>query len=170
MGIIVEKVLTNDYRFNPEYTKAIEDKKIADQQVEKNRSAQHAALEEYKRKLEEARGEVNKMIADADGQYQKAKIEADVYLEQQKLIAEAIKAEGIAEAKGIMEMNRALAGSGGEVMIKLKIAEALQGKNISLLPVSEGGMNLKTTDVNRLIETMGIKAMSESGTETKKKQ
>jgi len=51
MGIVVEKVLTNDYRFNAEYTKAIEDKKVADQQVEKNKSAQHAAAEEYKRKL-----------------------------------------------------------------------------------------------------------------------
>ncbi len=73
MGVIVEKVLTNDYRFNPEYQKAIEDKKVADQQVEKNKSAQHAAREEYKRKLEEARGEVNKMVADADGQYLKEK-------------------------------------------------------------------------------------------------
>lgn len=169
LGITVEKVLTNDYRFNPEYTKAIEDKKIADQQVEKNKSAQHAALEEYKRKLEEAKGEVNKMIADADGQYQKAKIEVDVYLEQQKLIAEAIKTEGIAEAKGIQEMNKALAGSGGEVMVKLKIAESLQGKNISLLPVSEGGMNLKTTDINKLLETLGTKALAEQKNEGKKK-
>jgi regulator of protease activity HflC (stomatin/prohibitin superfamily) len=160
MGIIVEKVLTNDYRFNPEYTKAIEDKKVADQQVEKNKSAQHAALEEYKRKLEEARGEVNKMVADADGQYLKDKIEADVYQEQQQLLATAIKTEGIAEAKGIQEMNNALSGPGGEVIVKLRIAEALQGKRIMLLPVSEGGMNLKTTDVNRLIETLGVKALS----------
>ena len=114
MGIVVEKVLTNDYRFNAEYTKAIEDKKVADQQVEKNKSAQHAALEEYKRKLEEAKGEVNKMVADADGQYLKEKIEADVYQEQQQLLAKAIRAEGIADAKGIQEMNNALAGSGGE--------------------------------------------------------
>ncbi|MGO8880417.1 MAG: SPFH domain-containing protein [Desulfomonilaceae bacterium] len=160
MGVIVEKVLTNDYRFNPEYTKAIEDKKVADQQVEKNKSAQHAALEEYKRKLEEARGEVNKMVADADGQYLKDKIEADVYQEQQQLLATAIKTEGIAEAKGIQEMNNALSGPGGEVIVKLRIAEALQGKRIMLLPVSEGGMNLKTTDVNRLIETLGVKALS----------
>lgn len=130
MGIIVEKVLTNDYRFNAEYTKAIEDKKVADQQVEKNKSAQHAATEEYKRKLEEARGEVNQMVADADGEYLKAKIEADVYLEQQQLLAQAIKAEGIAEANGIQEMNNALAGSGGEAIVKLRIAEALQGKRI----------------------------------------
>lgn len=161
MGIVVEKVLTNDYRFNPEYTKAIEDKKVADQQVEKNKSAQHAALEEYKRKLEEARGEVNKMVADADGQYLKDKIEADVYQEQQQLLAEAIKAEGIADAKGIQEMNNALSGEGGEAIVKLRIAEALQGKHIMLLPLSEGGMNLKTTDVNRLIETLGVKSLSD---------
>jgi len=161
MGIIVEKVLTNDYRFNAEYTKAIEDKKVADQQVEKNKSAQHAATEEYKRKLEETKGEVNKMVADADGQYRQNKIEADVYLEQQQLLAKAIQAEGIAEAKGIQEMNNALAGPGGEAIVKLRIAEALQGKRIMLLPVSEGGMNLKTTDMNQLIETMGVKALSE---------
>jgi regulator of protease activity HflC (stomatin/prohibitin superfamily) len=161
MGIVVEKVLTNDYRFNDEYTKAIEDKKVADQQVEKNKSAQHAATEEYKRKLEEAKGEVNKMVADADGQYQKAKIEADVYMEQQQLIAKAIETEGSAEAKGIQEMNNALAGEGGEAILKLRIAEALQGKRIILLPVSEGGMNLKTTDVNRLIETLGVKSLSD---------
>jgi len=161
MGVIVEKVLTNDYRFNPEYQKAIEDKKVADQQVEKNKSAQHAAREEYKRELEEARGEVNKMVADADGRYLKEKIEADVYQEQQELLAKAIQAEGIAEANGIREMNNALAGSGGEAIVKLRIAEAIQGKRIMLLPVSEGGMNLKTTDINRLIETWGVKSLSE---------
>jgi hypothetical protein len=66
----------------------------------------------------------------------------------------AIQAEGIAEANGIQEMNNALAGSGGE---------AIQGKRIMLLPVSEGGMNLKTTDINRLIETLGVKGLSSGG-------
>jgi len=160
MGIIVEKVLTKDYRFNPEYQKAIEDKKVADQLVEKNKSAQRAAKEEYNRKLEDAKGEVNKMIADVDGEYLKAQIDADAYFEKQKLIAEAIKTEGVATAKGIQEMNKAMAGSGGEALVKLRIAEALQGKRIILLPVSEGGMNLKTTDINQLIDTMGVKALS----------
>ena len=113
MGIVVEKELTNDYRFNPEYTKAIEDK-----------------------------------------------IETDVYQEKQQLLTKAIQAEGIADAKGIQELNNALAGSGGEAIVKLRIAEALQGKLIILLPVSEGGMNLKTTNINRLIETLGVKSLS----------
>jgi len=105
-------------------------------------------------------GEVNKMVAAADGQYLKNKIETDVYQEQQQLLAKAIQAEGIAEANGIQEMNNSLAGSGGEAIVKLRIAEAIQGKRIMLLPVSEGGMKLKTTDINRLIETVGIKALS----------
>lgn len=160
MGIIVEKVLTKNYRFNEEYQKAIEDKKVADQMVEKNKSGQRATTEEYKRKLEEVRGEVNKIIADVDGEYLKAKIEADVYYEKQKLLAEAIMTEGVAEAKGIRVMNDAMAREGGEALVKLKIAEALQGKKIMLIPVSEGGMNLKTTDINQLINTMGVKALS----------
>lgn len=115
----------------------------------------------------DARGEVNKMIADVDGEYKKAKIKADVYYEQQESITVAIKAKGIADAKGIQEMNKALIGEGGEALVKLRIAEALQDKKILLLPVSEGGMNLKTTDVNKLIEIMGIKAMSSSEKEKK---
>ncbi len=160
MGIVVEKVLTKDYRFNPKYQKAIEDKKVADQKVEKNKSAQHAAKEEYKRKLEEVRGEVNKIIADVDGEYLKAKISVDAYYEKQKLLADAIQAEGIAEAKGIQQMNEAMASAGGEALVKLEIAEALQGKKIILLPVSEGGMNLKTTDINALLNTVGLRNLS----------
>ncbi|MBT8356326.1 MAG: prohibitin family protein [Deltaproteobacteria bacterium] len=160
LGIIIEKVLTKDYRFNEEYQKAIEDKKVADQMVEKNKSGQRATTEEYKRKLEEVRGEVNKMVADVDGEYLKAKIEADVYYKKQNLLAEAIKTEAVAEAKGVREMNDAMAREGGEALVKLKIAEALQGKKIMLLPISEGGMNLKTTDINQLINTIGVKTLS----------
>jgi regulator of protease activity HflC (stomatin/prohibitin superfamily) len=160
MGIIVERVLTKDYRFNPEYQKAIEGKKIADQLVEKNRSSQRAAQEEYKRKVEDAKGEVNKMVADVDGEFLRAKIEADAYYEKQVLVAQAITAEGLAEADGIGRMNKALAGSGGEALVKLRIADALQGKNFLLLPTSEGGLNLKTTDINKLIDAVGVKALS----------
>jgi len=160
MGVIVKTVLTRDYRFNKDYQKAIEDRKIADQQAEKNKSAQRAALEEYKRKLEEARGEVNKIVADADGDYQKAKIEADAYHEKQQRIAEAIKTEAVTEAKGIREMNEAMNRAGGETLVKLRVAESLQGKKIILLPMSEGGMNLKTTDMNQLIQILGVKSLA----------
>ncbi len=159
MGVIVEKVMTKNYRFNPEYQKAIEAKKVADQKVEKYKATQRATVEEYKQKLEEARGEVFKMKAKIDGSFEKEKIRADAYYEQQKMIAKAIRTEGKNEAEGIRKMNNALSGDGGEAMVKLRVAEALNGKQIFLLPISQGGMNLKTTDMNRILETMGIQKM-----------
>jgi regulator of protease activity HflC (stomatin/prohibitin superfamily) len=160
-GVIVERVSTKDYRFNPNYQKAIEDKKIAEQVAEQNKSATKAAQEEYLKKIEDAKGEVNKMVAEADGRFKQAQIEADAYYEKQERIAAATEAEGIAEAKGITEMNKALAGSGGEVMVKLKLAEALEGKRILLLPVSGSGMDIKTTNINQLLQTYGVRSLSQ---------
>jgi len=48
------------------------------------------------------------MVAEVDGRFRQAQIEADAYYEQQGRIAGAIEAEGVAEAKGITEMNKAL--------------------------------------------------------------
>ena len=93
-----------------------------------------ATVEEYLQKLQQTGGEVNKMVADVDGEYKKAKIEADAYYEQQTMIAKAIENEGVAQAKGIEKMVEALNSSGGKTMIKLKLAEALSGKRIYLLP------------------------------------
>lgn len=160
-GVIVERVLTQDYRFPDKYEKAIEEKKIAEQRAEKNKSETRSMIEEYKKRVKEAEGEVNKNIAKVDGQFRQAKIEADAYFEKQKLIAEAIIAEGEAEAEGITKMNEALAGSGGEILVKLEMAKRLKGKRIILLPVSSGnGIDLKTTDINDLLKVYGVQKMS----------
>lgn len=158
-GVLVERVSTKDYRFNPAYQKAIEDKKIAEQVAEQNKSATKAAEEEWLRKLEEAKGEVNKIVAITDGQFRQAQIQADAYFAQQGNIASAIEAEGRADAKGITELNKAMTGSGGEVMVKLKLADALNGKRILLLPLAGGGLDIKTTNVNQLLEAYGAQTL-----------
>jgi regulator of protease activity HflC (stomatin/prohibitin superfamily) len=160
LGVLVTRVSTKDYRFPPAYQQAIEDRKVADQQAEKNKSQAKAAEEEYRRKVADGQGQVNKVTAEADGEFERAKLEADAYFQQQLRIAEAIEAEGVAEAAGIKAMNRALTGSGGEALVKLRIAEALKGKKIYLLPVSEGGINLKTTDINDLLKVYGLQNMA----------
>lgn len=160
-GVIVETVSTKDYRFPPAYQQAIEDRKVAEQLAEKNKSQAKAAEEEYRRKVADAQGQVNTRIAAADGEYAKSKLQADAYFQQQESIAKAIEAEGIADAKGIKAMNEALGGTGGEILVKLRIAEALQGKKIYLLPVSEGGINLKTTDINDLLRVYGLQGMAQ---------
>lgn len=161
-GVIVESVLPKDYRFNTAYQKAIEEKKIADQMVERFKSETKATVEEYLQKLQMAQGEVNKMVADADGEFSKAKIEVDAYYEQQALIAKAIEAEGNAESKGIEKMVEALNSSGGRTMVKMKLAEALVGKKIFLLPFGQsGGIDLKTTDVNDLLKIYGVRGLGD---------
>jgi regulator of protease activity HflC (stomatin/prohibitin superfamily) len=159
-GVIVENVLPKDYRFNPAYQKAIEEKKVADQTAERFKSETKATVEEYLQKLQQAQGEVNKMIADIDGEFQKAKIATDAYYEQQTMIAKAIEAEGIAEAKGIEKMVEALNNAGGNTMIKMKLAESLIGKKIYLLPYGDSsGIDLKTTNINDLLKIYGIKSL-----------
>jgi len=163
-GIVVERVGTRDYRFNPEYQKAIQDKKVADQLAEKHRAETKAVEEEYRMKVEEAKGDIAKIEAEADGEYERAVIEADAYYEQQAQIAQAIEAEGRAEAEGIREMNEALSGPGAANMVKLKLAEALQGKRIVLLPTGGGGLDVRSTDVNALLELYGIQRLIEPRT------
>ncbi len=159
-GVIVENVLPKDYRFNSEYQKAIEEKKIADQMAERFKSETKATVEEYLQKMQQAQGDVNKMVADIDGEFQKAKIGADAYYEQQKMIAKAIEAEGIAESKGIEKMVEAVNNTGGTTMIKMKLAEALKGKKIYLLPYgSSEGIDLKTTNINDLLKVFGVKSL-----------
>ncbi len=158
-GVVVDNVLTKDYRFNPSYQKAIEDRKVADQLAEKAKSEARAAEEEYRQKLQEAIGEVNQKVARADGAYLQTKIDADAYYDQQEKLARAVRAEAEAEAKGLREMIHALEGRGGEAQVKLKIAEALQGKPILLLPISGGSLDVKSTDINRLLETYGLQRL-----------
>ncbi len=167
-GVIIERILTKDYRFNAEYQKAIEDKKIADQQTQKLRSEILAKEEEYKRKLEKAKGDVFKKVAKADGDFNKNIISADAYYKKQELIAKAIREEGKTQAAGIQKMNEALAEQGGKVMVKLEMAKALKGKRIILLPSSSGGsIDLKTLDVNKFLETEGLRKQVPEMSKTK---
>lgn len=157
-GVRVEAVSTKDYRFNSEYQKAIEDRKVADQKAEKFKSETHAATEEYQKKLEQAKGEVNQMQAKADGEYRRAEIEADAYVMQQRKRSEAIRAEAEADAKGVTEMNKALAEAGGETMVKLKLAEALNGKQIVVLPQGANGIGVQSTNMNQLLGMFGFQS------------
>jgi hypothetical protein len=74
-------------------------------------------------------------------------------------VAKAVQAEAEAEAEGMRGMIRALDGKGGEALVKLKIAESLQGKPILLLPISGGSLDVKTTDINRLLEIYGLQQL-----------
>ena len=160
-GVVVTEVLLQDYKFTENYQQAIEEKKIADQQVEKLRSERAAVEQEYITLVKEAEAEIAKVHAAADGEYERAKIEVDAYYLQQERIAEATLAEAEAEAEGIRKMNEALSGSGSSEVVKLAIAEALTDKKIVMVPMGNGGLDVRSMDVNQLLGLYGAKALAE---------
>ncbi len=153
-GVLITQVLLGEHKFNDRYEQIIRDKKVAEQDAARLQSETDAAREQMRRELEVAKGEVSRSIEQARGEAEKRKISADaIYFERQKQ-AEAILSERQAKAKGIAEKARALAGSGGRNMVKLEVARSLKGKSIVFVPAS--GMDLRTTDMNQLLQSYGV--------------
>jgi regulator of protease activity HflC (stomatin/prohibitin superfamily) len=150
-GVIVEQVILGEHRFNPAYEEVIREKKLAEQNAEKLKSEAQAAAEESKRNLESARGVVSKNIAIAKGELEQARLSADTLAIKAKNEAEASLTEAKTRAQSIEKENAALGGAGGRTMVKLKIAEALRGKQIVLVPTGKGA-NLQTLDLNDLLK------------------
>lgn len=157
-GLVCERVVLGNYRFHKNYQAAIDQKKVADQTVNKNRSAAEAAVKEWERELETTKGQVAQLLATERGKAQQVTLQTDAYYEARKLEADAIVAEKAARAQGITKMKEAMSGAGGRTMVKLRIAESLKGKRIVLFPTSDSAINLQQTDVNRFLESAGLGA------------
>ena len=150
-GVVVERVILGEHRFNPEYERVIHDKKLAEQTAERMVSEGNAALQEAHRNLETAKGQVSQQIAKAQGALGQVRLAADADYFKAQREAEAILAEKRARAKGIEKQNAAMSGAGGRTMVKLRVAEALEGKQILFIPSASKGAALQTMNVNDLI-------------------
>jgi regulator of protease activity HflC (stomatin/prohibitin superfamily) len=160
-GIVVENVLLGEHKFNQTYEQIIRDKKVAEQEAARLKSETEAAREEMKRDLERAKGAVGREIEEATGDSAKRRLEADgIFFERQRQ-AEAILAEKRARAEGLTERARALSGAGGQNMVKIKVAESLRGKQILFVPAG-AGMDVRSTDMNALLQTYGVQSVSGS--------
>ena len=160
-GVLIEQVLLGEHRFNAAYEQIIRDRTVADQEARRLQSETSAAIAEMERELEKAKGQVGKEIEEARGESEKRRLEADAIHFEREQQADAILAEKKARAEGLRAKARALSGAGGRNMVKLKVAEALKGKDIVFLPAS-GGMDLRRTDVNALLAAYGIEALAQA--------
>ena len=131
-GLVCERVVLGNYRFHKNYQAAIDQKKVADQTVNKNRSSAEASIKEWERELETTKGQVGQLLATERGKAQQVTLQTDAYYAAKKLEADAIVAEKAANAQGITKMKEAMSGAGGRTMVKLRIAQALKGKKIVL--------------------------------------
>jgi regulator of protease activity HflC (stomatin/prohibitin superfamily) len=155
-GVIVSQVILHEHRFAPDYEKVIHERKLAEQRAQQLKSEAEASVQEAVRNLESARGKVAADIAAANGRLEQAKLGADAEYFQQQQNADAILSERTAKATAIAKRNLALRGSGGRAMVKLRIAEALDGKQIVLVPGGQNGLAINKLDVNKLVESAAV--------------
>jgi regulator of protease activity HflC (stomatin/prohibitin superfamily) len=156
-GIIVENIALMDYRFNADYQLLITNKKIADTKTKTLVSEKDSTIELNKKLLQDAQGEVNKLVAQTDGLYQEAVLGADAYFQQQTNLAAATIAEGAAEAVAIEKMREAMRSEGGLIQVKMAIADSLRGKRIVMIPTGNANsINLQSLDVNDILRQLGV--------------
>jgi regulator of protease activity HflC (stomatin/prohibitin superfamily) len=155
-GIEVLQVLIRRYTYDQRYQQAIEQRKIQDQTVYKNEAeAKSASANAAKNKII-AEGAAAVQVELARGEAEVKKLEADADLYRRKKAADGDLLVKLAEAQGIELENQALRGVGSENMVGLRMADALRGTQIIVLPSDgEGGMN--PLDLRTLLKRFDVK-------------
>jgi len=141
-GIDVVQVLIRRYTYDQRYQQAIEQRKIQDQTVYKNEAeAKSASAAAAKNKIV-AEGAAAVQVELARGEAEVKKLEAEADLYRRKKAADGDLLVKLADAQGTELENQALRGPGSENMVGLRMADALRGTRIIVLPTDgEGGMN-----------------------------
>ncbi len=155
-GIRVTHVLVRQYRYDQRYQQAIEQRKIQDQTVFKNQAEAAAAMEQAKRDrvIAEGKAAVDVELARGEAEVRKLESEADLY-RRTKEAEGKLKVE-LAKAQGTDLENKALKGAGSENMVGLKMAEALQGVEVIVLP-SDGDGATNPLDLNTMLKRFDVR-------------
>jgi len=156
-GIRIDRVvIPRRPHFYKEYEDMIKKKKLADQAVLEEQSKALAAkqkqqtliVQETNRKnvaVEEFKGEMRRKVITTQAEAERAKKAAEAYYEQttiaagahlyeKKKSAEATLARKSAEAEGIMALNKALEGEGGNHMVMMEYAKRIAAMKITGKP------------------------------------
>ena len=166
-------VLIRDVQFDPEYENKIRRKKLADQEVELNKSMARAAemqgktqvIEAETKKLvniitKEKEAELIRMQAETERKIAKIRADSEKYATEKQadadLVAAQNQAEGdlkvkMAEAEGERRRNEALIGPGGSTLVALEAA-----KNLSLSDVTISTMNIDVLDLDKMAKKLGV--------------
>ncbi len=176
--IEVIDVLIRNVEFDPKYEAKIRSKKLADQEVELNKSMAEAermrgktqVIEAETQKLikiitKEKEAELIRMQAQTDleiarieAQYKKYSTEkqadADLVMSQKQASGQRLVKQ--AEAEGERLRNEALTGPGGEIMVALEAARSLQ-----LEEVTVSTLDVDLLDIEGMAEKLGVPAEEE---------
>lgn len=161
-GFIVTSIDLTDYRYYREYAEKIQERRLADKEVEEQKTRASAARENQRRVVVEEtkklevevarfRGEMDKRIMDARGSAEAKKQDAEAYLirirfeadaEFERLArdSEAILATVKTEAEGVRLLRNALDGDGGRNLVRLEYAKRLKQAIVRSTPIIRQGI------------------------------
>jgi regulator of protease activity HflC (stomatin/prohibitin superfamily) len=171
--IEVIDVLIRNVEFDPAYEKKIQSKKLADQEVELNKSMTKAELTRGKTQVIEAETEKKVLIIGQETEAIGARMGASNNLEVAKIQAQAKKyvtersadadltmdqrqAAGIllvkeSEAEGERLRNEAITGPGGNILVALEAARSLKVSDVTI-----STLEVDLLDINGMAEKLGV--------------
>jgi regulator of protease activity HflC (stomatin/prohibitin superfamily) len=156
-GMRAIQVFVRQYSYDARYQSAIEQRKIQDQTVFKNKAEADEASANAEKDRIVAVGEAAVKVELAHGEAEKQKMASQAELYERTQRAEGGKVMQLAEAEGTRLEASALQGRGSEFLVGLKMADALKGTKIIIVPTDgDGATNpldlksaLKRFDVSR---------------------
>lgn len=152
-AILVQDVLMRHFSFSPDFEKAIEQKKMAAQQVEINKNLALAQEEQAKQQEAQARGLKLQAIQKAEGDAAAVKINADAKRYQLEQEATGTLAKLKAEAEGKRLSADALAGPGGANVVALAFANNIPDK-LQIWGIPTGANSTSLMDLNGVFGKM----------------
>lgn len=138
-GIELVKILVRRLTYDQAYQTQIEQRKIQDQTVFKNRAEAAAAKEEAHKREIVSVGQAAVKVELESGQREVAKILADANLLRRSKDADGELLVKTAIAEGTELENRALQGGGAGALVGLRMADVLRGIRVIVLPSTGAG-------------------------------
>jgi regulator of protease activity HflC (stomatin/prohibitin superfamily) len=155
-GIRPTQIFVRRYVYDERYQHAIEQRKIQDQSVFKNKAEADMATANAEKDKIIAVGDaaVKVELARGDAEKRKIRAEAELYARKQRAAGELqVK---LAEAEGTRLENEALRGVGSENMVGLKMADVLKGTRVIVVP-TDGPNGLNPLDMKSALQRFDIK-------------
>jgi regulator of protease activity HflC (stomatin/prohibitin superfamily) len=155
-GIVVDAVLVRRYVYDGRYQQLIEGRKIKDQTVFLRQAEAKAAIEQRKRDTIVAEGRATQEVELERGRAEVEKLRAQADLYQRKRASEGRLLVELADAKGTQLENAALQGAGSENLVGLKMADALKGTRVIVVP-TDGKDGTNPLDLGDLLRKFQVK-------------
>lgn len=149
-GIQVWNVMVRHYTYDDRYQEAIEQRKIQDQTVFKNRAEARASSQEAEKNRVVAEGAARVEVEKERGEAEVRKIAADADLYYRKTIAEGDKLVALAEAEATRRRNEALQSAGAGNLVGLEMADVLANTQVIIVP-TDGAEGANPLDLDRLM-------------------